>query len=250
LIEQKRIAATDRVTHAEREMAWTRENWFSLPVYLKLNGKPVLLSFGYSGLSDGEWEQVLRSLPSRPLYLSEHRRRPGADGSFDWPQPQTGLPSVDAYYQTPKGDSVLMPVAFPRFHDIYKEAKVHDSYGEIPDDGGRTLTTTLERALKSGAPLVQIATWNDWGEGTGIEPTKEYGYRDLETISRLTRPASASTGRSTDDLRLPYRLWVLRGRQVETPSRKAENDSVASMISSGRTSAARTELTRLESVIH
>jgi len=26
--------------------------------------------------------------------------------------------------------------------------------------------------------MVQIATWNDWGEGTGIEPTAEFGYRD------------------------------------------------------------------------
>ena len=29
----------------------------------------------------------------------------------------------------------------------------------------------LDRALRSGAPLVQIATWNDFGEGTAIEPT-------------------------------------------------------------------------------
>lgn len=40
--------------------------------------------------------------------------------------------------------------------------------------------------------MVQIATWNDWGEGTGIEPTVEFGNRDLLTIQRL-RPGRGRT---------------------------------------------------------
>src|SRR5579872_1057464 len=70
-VEAKRLAAGDRVPYAEREMEWLRENWFSKPVYLRLNGKPVLLSFGSSGLSDDEWAQVFRSTADAPIYLSE-----------------------------------------------------------------------------------------------------------------------------------------------------------------------------------
>ena len=157
------------------------------------------------------------------------------------------MASLDTYYAAPKGGSVLMPVVFPRFHDIYKQAGVHDSYGEIPDSDGRTFTATLERALKSRAPFVQIATWNDWGEGTGIEPTTDFGYRDLETILKLSQQPNVSTRRSTDDLRLPYRLWVLRVRQSVTPQRPAALDTIASLLSSGKTASARAALTRLES---
>jgi hypothetical protein len=30
--------------------------------------------------------------------------------------------------------------------------------------------------------IIQIATWNDWGEGTVVEPSREFGYRDLELV--------------------------------------------------------------------
>jgi len=42
--------------------------------------------------------------------------------------------------------------------------------------------------MKSGAPIVQIATWNDYGEGTGIEPTAERGLRDLGVVRNRLRP--------------------------------------------------------------
>ena len=43
-----------------------------------------------------------------------------------------------------------MAVAFPRFHDIYKEAKVHESWGRIDDDAGKTFEATLERRSVPG----------------------------------------------------------------------------------------------------
>jgi hypothetical protein len=94
---------------------------------------------------------------------------------------------VERFHTDAKTRPVSIPVAFPRFHDIYSEARVHESWGRIDDDKGRTFTTTLEQGLRSGDAVVQIATWNDWGEGTAIEPSKEFGYRDLETVQQLRR---------------------------------------------------------------
>ena len=64
---------------------------------------------------------------------------------------------------------------------------MHDSWGRIPDAGGPTFRKTLDQALDTGAPLIQLATWNDWGEGTAIEPSQEYGYRDLEYLQKRRR---------------------------------------------------------------
>lgn len=253
LVEAKRLPAEDRVKHARGEMDWLRRNWFREPAYLKIGGKPVLLSFGWSGLSEPEWEQVFADAPKSdlPLYLSQHRRRSAAAGTFDWPHPQSGLTGLDTYYSTIKNERVAMPVAFPRFHDIYKEAKVQESYGRIADDQGRTLTKTLERALKSGAALTQIATWNDWGEGTQIEPSAEFGFRDLETVQRLRRTLSGSGFRATPaDLRLPHRLWRLRGQQQQAgkPPIKGELDTIARLLASGSVAAGRAALARIEAV--
>src|ERR1043166_411234 len=88
LVEANKLSASERVPHARKEIEWLRKNWFGEATYLKVNDKPVLLSFGESGLTDHEWEQVLSFEPSVPLYFSEHRRRSAATGAFDWPAPK------------------------------------------------------------------------------------------------------------------------------------------------------------------
>lgn len=246
LVEAKRIMAEQRISFAAGELQWLRQNWFRLPSYLQINKKPVLLSFGTTGLSDEEWQQVLRTVDTPLLYFSEHRRRNAAVGAFDWPQPQRGLASVDAFYQSAKGETLFIPSAFPRFHDIYKEAKVGDSYGRIEDERGRTFDTTLTRAWNSGAPIVQIATWNDWGEGTMIEPSAEFGYRDLETTQRLRRMRDGQFRTTADDLRLPYRLWALRQRQAGQPMLLPRLNTVAGLLTSGKMPQARLALQRIE----
>ena len=246
LVEMKRLAPDDRVKHARSEIAWLRANWFTSPAYLKWNGKPVLLSFGREGLTDAEWEQVAHSPDGAFVYLSEHKRRSAAEGTFDWPQPQTGLTSLDTYYQDAKAQPLFIPVAFPRFHDIYKEAKVQAGYPQITDAAGRTFATTLERGLKSGAAFVQVATWNDWGEGTEIEPSAEFGYRDLETTQKLLRARNPSFAATPADLRLPYRLWLLRNRPAQPPQFKTDLDTAAHLLAEGKTAGARKTLLRLE----
>jgi len=247
LAQAGQLRERDRVEHAREEIEWLRANWFARPAYLRLNGKPVLLSFGQDGLTDAEWDQVAQSVTEMPLYLSEHRRRAAAAGGFDWPVPREGLSSLDRFYKLASNWPVAMPVAFPRFHDIYQEAGVHVSWGSISDDEGRTFTTTLDRALKSGAPFVQIATWNDWGEGTMVEPSVEYGYRDLETVQRLRGVAAPSAFSFTPkDLRLPYRLLLLRRKQAGRPQLKAQLDTVADLLATGAASKAREALDRIK----
>jgi hypothetical protein len=140
-----------------------------------------------------------------------------------------------------------MPVAFPRFHDIYAEAKVHRSWGSIPDANGRTWENTLRRALKSHAPFVQLATWNDWGEGTMIEPSEEFGYRDLEFLQRSRRDLiDPDFTPKPADLRLTYRLYRLRQTPPDASRWNGDLDKISQLIAKGSLSEARAELVRLE----
>jgi hypothetical protein len=79
-------------------------------------------------------------------------------------------------------------VAFPGYHDFYAQAGVGKSYGFIDSRQGQTFAESLEQAMKSGAPIVQVATWNDYGEGTGIEPTAARSGLDLENLRQWLRP--------------------------------------------------------------
>lgn len=246
LVKAGKLPAADRVKHARAELEWLRTNWFSSPAYVRIAGRPLLLSFGFDGLTDLEWEAAFANAADAPTYLSEHRRRSVAAGAFDWPVPQDHPASLERFYQSMREWPVAMPVAFPRFHDIYAEAKIHASWGRIQDDGGRTWVTTLRRALKSGAPLVQIATWNDWGEGTCIEPSEEFGYRDLEALQRLRRElVDADFVFKPEDLRLAHRLFLLRREQADRPQND-ELDRIARMLATGSFSDARAALQRFE----
>jgi hypothetical protein len=199
-------------------------------------------------LTDREWEQVLPRGKDALVYLSEHRRRSAAAGAFDWPVPGQGLSGLDRFAAASKSWPVRMPCAFPRFHDIYAEAKVHQSYGTIPDDQGRTFIATLRRAIASGAPLVQVATWNDWGEGTAIEPSAEFGYRDLEAMQRQRRELIDPVFEpGKDDLRLVHRLYLLRRKETTRRGFKERLDEVSRLLAIGRLTAAREMLNRAES---
>lgn len=238
-----RLAIGDRVSHVQKEIAWILSNWATTPSYVMLQGKPVLLSFGYDGLSDGEWESVLGGLPSQIAYFSEHQPRPSATGAFDWPDPRKGGKAQEEFYSRANEFKTFIPVVYPRFHDIYAEAKVHPSWGYIPDEDGKTFAKNLKMALDSGAPIVQIATWNDWGEGTSIEPNDEIGSRDLSLLRSLRDMSHTKANR--DVPALPKRLLTLR-RRSHGGAQSARLDEVALLLADGQVKKAERELDMLE----
>lgn len=242
LVKAKRLAATDRVAHVVKEIDWLSKYWFKSGAYLKLDGQPLLLSFGQTGLTNEEWSQCLQQTQAKVTYISQHHRRQAAAGAFDWPVPSDALAKWDQFYDDSRRWPHAIPVAFPRFVDIYAEAKVRESYGRLEDDGGISFRRMLKRAAASRAAITQIATWNDWGEGTQIEPCQEFGYRDLEIIQELRRPEFGEGVKPTPvDLRLPIRILQQRRRATRDTQRNSL-DRIAQLIATGDLTAARQAL--------
>ncbi len=211
LVDSGKLQQSERVEHVADELQWLRENWFQRPGYLTLDGNPVMLSFGQSGLSAEEWKLVFQRSGQKIAYFSQHHRRPSAIGAFDWPIPSEQLGGQPRFNRNAKSWPAAIPVAFPRFVDIYSQAQLHASYGEIADQNGQTLKKTLANAQRIQAPFIQIATWNDWGEGTQVEPSLEHGTRDLEFIQRFKTSLSSVPFSYTDSmLSWPHRIYQLR----------------------------------------
>ncbi|MBC8868531.1 MAG: glycoside hydrolase family 99-like domain-containing protein [Planctomycetes bacterium] len=244
LVEAGQLSDGRRVTHATGEIEWLAKNWFPLKSYVRLDGRPVLLSFGQTGLTDEEWSQCLVGLNSPVAYFSEHHRRTSALGAFDWPIPQEGLRGIERFRESSREWPRSIPVVFPRFVDIYAEAKVHDSWGRIDDDDGKTFRTSMTEALASRSRIIQIATWNDWGEGTVIEPSLEFGYRDLEVLRELRRKhVDASFPATSSDLRLPEKLLSLRRH---SPEKAKQLDQIVDLIATGKLRQARSEMSDID----
>lgn len=244
LIEARRIEKSGAVGHAVKELNWLGNQWFVLPDYVRLQDKPVLLSFGHAGLSNDQWSQALTQIERPVQYFAEHFRRPGGTGAFDWPVPQQGIKASERFYEDAKRWPNFIPVAYPRFIDIYAQAKLHDGYGTVPDQKGKTFRDTFRRALESDAPIIQLATWNDWGEGTQLEPSVEFGTRDLRWIQQqLHRSFDARFQPKPDDLKLPLSIYRKRKQNAD----QERLDSIVDRIVEGDLPRARLELSKLPS---
>ncbi|MCP4889760.1 MAG: hypothetical protein GY904_24530 [Planctomycetaceae bacterium] len=222
LVKGNRLTPANRVSHAATEIKWLNKYWFQSPSYVRLHGKPVLLSFGHTGLTSDEWTECINEIEFPIAYFSQDLRRKGALGGFGWPSPNAGMQQVDRFLAESAKWPHAIPAAFPRFDDIYLQAGVSKGYPQLADDDGATLETTLTKAIQSQASIIQIATWNDWGEGTQIEPSREHQYRDLRLIQKWCRkdnpkdnPKDEATRNS--EFRMPGQILKLRQDKTQTP---------------------------------
>jgi hypothetical protein len=257
MIEGGKLKKAQEVTHAKTEFKLLEQKWFNDPAYVKLKGKPVLLIFGPQHFNKIQWDQITSSLSTQPsLYTLPHlTNQAKGSGAFGWPPVDSGknvTPLLwkkylrELYSRGAKGESVIASV-FPKFHDIYQEAGLHKSYGYLDDQGGKTFEQTLELAWQSNSPLIQIATWNDYGEGTIIEPTKEFAYRYLESLQRRL----ATVGKfaySAWDLRLPVMLYQLRKRHTGNKSVTAQLNHASKLLFTSNTPEAKALLLQLWSL--
>jgi hypothetical protein len=242
-IEQKQAKANLAQSEFKTTVDTLKSTWFKSPNYVKLNNEPILLIFGPQFLKKDQIHPELKGIQSFGV-LANHDY---LTGGFGWPEPQVGSEKsflqLQDFYKRAQSWNQKIAVAYPRFQDIYHQAKLHDSYGTIQDQNGKTFDITLQKALESKSPIIQIATWNDWGEGTQIEPSREFQSRDLEKLQsfRIQNINPHFTAKPID-LQLPYRLLQLR--QKGRDPKKLEE--IKTLINSSRFKTADSRLNDLE----
>ncbi len=257
------ITAAGAVAHAQQTMLYAQSNFFTDASFLRLNNAPVLLNFGPQYfMTNSDWVSIFSVLnaTNKPAFFTEDNRLAVGQGAFDWPpmwmsgggtntltpaQLQSYLVSFE---QKGTGWPAYISSAFPRFHDIYAQAGVQPSYGYLDDANGQTLTNTLSRAMTNSSAMVQLVTWNDFGEGTIVEPTLDYGYRDLGIVQNLRRQyLDPGFAYHTNDLAMPLRLYHLRKQYGSNPDLAAEMNRIFTNIVSGALATANLQLTGMES---
>jgi hypothetical protein len=147
---------------------------------------------------------------------------------------------LSSFYKQAASWDYVMAGAFPGFQDIYREAGVGVSYGYLDRQNGEMFKFTLQTALASDPDVIQLATWNDYGEGTIIEPTTEFGYQYLEIIQDVRRTSIDPTFSFTkDDLALPLQIFNLRKQYPQDAQVNARLDEAFAAVIAGPLEAAR-----------
>jgi len=257
------ITAAAALSHAQQTLLYVQTNYFKDASYLRLSNAPVFLNFGPQYFKNSsDWVSIFSVLntTNRPAFFTEDNRLAAGVGAFDWPpmwmsgggtnaltpaQLQTYL---DSFEQKAASWPAFIGSAFPRFHDIYSQAGVGASYGYLDDANGTTLTNTQRRALTNNSAFVHLVTWNDFGEGTVIEPTLDYGYRDLGMVQNFRRQyLEPDFSYTTNDLTTAYRFYNLR-RQFQTNAAiSAELNRIFTNIVRGRITVANLQLAGIAS---
>ena len=234
--------------------------WLDLldPVAYRIAGRPVFMLFTFK-LSPGElraW-QDRHAAAHRPLILvySPKAEYQGiAEGMFGWtgdaPNRHTDRAPYVRYVDpeqvvanerwdreralrllTDGRISFYMGSVSPGFDDI-------GCWGwgngprKVERQNGDTYRFRWEKMIATNLRTVLIPTWNDWNEGTVIEPAQEFG----EQYLAITRHYAAQFKRAPEpkgNLQTPLRIYQLRKR-VKDPAAQRLADRASEAIAAGR----------------
>lgn len=209
LAQVKAKAGIDTVQAAKEDFAYLQSAYFNSSSYIKIDNKPLLLCFGPQGMkTPDDWQQVFSNFSIKPDFFSlqDHGQLSGSSGAgeFVWVQ-SNNLDNLKNFYQKQSAAKPYIAGAYPGFKDFYKPGGWGNTLFVIDHNGAATLQSTLNLAKSSGTNYLQLITWNDYGEGTMIEPTQEFGFNLLQTIQQYTGVTYTDV-----ELKLIYKWYTLK----------------------------------------
>jgi hypothetical protein len=187
-----------KIRRAVDDLVYVLEKYGGRPAFLKVEGKPVIFVFGrvMGQVEAGEWQEILSRAEARHpggFLLIADGYQEGYARIFD---------GVHTYnicgWVQGKSPDELRPLSAASFRDAVALAKRHarvacltvipgydDTKNRSPGIharrlGGKVYDVLWEEAIRADPDWVLINSWNEWHEGSEIEPSREYGEAYLE----------------------------------------------------------------------
>lgn len=217
---------SNKVEMAQNDMRYLQQNFFIKPTYEKVDGKPLLLVFGPQAIkTEADWNSIFSVLPLHPsffpLWFQSSQTGANAKGEFAW-IPQDHLATLNSFYNN-NYNGMKLASAYPGFKSFYAQGGWSGPTWTIEHNGTATFNQTLGLALNQAViQYVQLPTWNDYGEGTMIEPTKEFGYSLLNLLQQ--KLGVSSSGQS--ELEMVAKLYELRRSKATLADVQKQLDQV------------------------
>jgi hypothetical protein len=184
-----------------------------------------------------QWTQILSQAGEEvdllTLWYEGAEAGANASGEYAWiyeDAPQNNHLQHQRNFYLTRSQQVDMAggVAYPGFDDFYVEGGVGQVVPfDIPHNDGQTLDSMLALATTYADKIdfLQLATFNDFGEGTMFEPTVETGFDYLKKVQQFT-----GVEYGEDDLKLVYRLFLSRKEYQGNAAIQAQLDGVSTSL--------------------
>jgi len=188
------------VLAAQSDLAYVKQNYFSRDNYIRYNEKNLFLIFGpriFNSIAD--WTAILDGFtaPLELVPLCYRRTATGSSGEYMWPfqDGSSHKSHLLNFYNHARQLDFSIGSVYPGFKDYYAEGGAGDtlffidpydgSSGQENENPAATFQWTLSRATDANARMIQVATWNDFGEGTQVEPTVETGFTYVQILQKF-----------------------------------------------------------------
>jgi glycoprotein endo-alpha-1,2-mannosidase len=152
------------------DLAYLARTAFAQPNYLRVNGQPVVFVYGAQFSSDAvsRWEQAKAQFGGN-VYLSlDIQNVPGGTTIDSWHNYGT-----TSRIQDYRPYSMAVSPGFWRWAD-------HGAprLGRDP----AAFSSALAQIVAAHPDWQLVGTWNEWGEGSGVEPSSEYGTQYIDLL--------------------------------------------------------------------
>lgn len=213
------------------DLKYILAHYASHPAYLRRNGVPVI--FQFDGWGEGplgpkyftpeELKRILSSLPARVAYCRQGLTpayHPNIPGSFQWWS--SNAADIRGFSEQARKMIRENRLTFfaneisPGFDDTGVWGW-GDGARVTPRAGLSLLRATFDLAFTAQPELIQIVTWNDFNEGTVVEPTRETGFQYLDALATWWSQ-KRGTSVDLDAIRRPFLEYV----RICSPSEHAE----------------------------
>lgn len=182
------------------------------PAWLRVDNRPVVFVYGRAvgEIGLGGWleaiSQVNRQYPKKAVFLGDQITRSAArvfDGVHTYNTAGAlrakQLPEVRQWAAKTYPAWVSTADAFSRISTItvipgYDDTKIRKPGLRVERYDGASYRTQWEQAIKADPHWILVTSWNEWHEGSEIEPSSQYGEQYLE-ISAETAARFKSTER-------------------------------------------------------
>lgn len=209
--------ASTAVEAAKNDFNYIQSTYFSKNSYLVIDEKPLAMVFTPVFIENGSaWSQIVEDLSPKPHFLSlwEQKSDLGVVGTGEYSWVYNGNNNhatlLQNFYNRINRLELGIGSAYPGFKDFYEEGGYGKVIGwEIPHNNTQTLKQTLALATTHSLKHLQLVTWNDFGEGTMIEPTIEFGYAMLEEVQSFS-----GLSYDANDLALVTDLYTFRKKHA------------------------------------
>jgi PKD repeat protein len=164
------------------DLTYAYNNYEQSTSYIKVNGRPIVLFFGVETLSGIDWTRVAASVPGNPIYIWRNSggfTKSLSGGSFAWVNvnkadpTDLGMSYLDNFYSTSLNylSKSTLATGYKGFND---SAASWGSGKLMNQNCGQTWLQSMAETGKyynasQDVYGVQVATWNDYEEGTEME---------------------------------------------------------------------------------